>query len=147
MALVAALGLMMLAAGLLAGAVLASVDLQRATRTLGAVGRAEAEIRRGLAAVVQGWDAGLDSLPIGGTAERVAPTVRLDGIPVTARTRVRRLAAGLYAASIAVRVGDSAAPIAVRRARLLLARRADSASGAASPSVTPLSRWSLVDLP
>jgi hypothetical protein len=147
MALVAALGLMMLAAGLLAGAVIATVELQRATRTLGAVGRAEAEVRRGLAIVVQGWDAGLDSLPIGGTADRGGPVARLDGMPVTARTRVRRLASGLYAASIAVQVGDSAAPLAVRRARLLLARRIDTAAGGASARVTPVSRWSLVELP
>ncbi|NUO37101.1 MAG: hypothetical protein HOQ31_00695, partial [Gemmatimonadaceae bacterium] len=49
MALVGALGLMMLAAGLLAGTAVAAVGLQRATRTLAATGRANAELRRALA--------------------------------------------------------------------------------------------------
>src|SRR3954469_10300221 len=91
MALVAALGLMMLAAGLLAGTAIASLGLQRAARTLVAAGRAESELRRGLAVVLQGWDAQLDSMPIGAVVDRVAPSVVLDGAPLTMRTRIRRL--------------------------------------------------------
>jgi hypothetical protein len=151
MALVAALGLMMLAAGLLAGTAVASVELRRATRTLGAAARAESELRRGLAVVLQGWDAGLDSMPIGAAADRPAPSVIVDGVAVSVRARVRHLGRGLYAASVVVQVGDSAAPLAVRRARLLLRRAADpsadTAAGGASPGVRPLPRWSSADLP
>ncbi|NUP54783.1 MAG: hypothetical protein HOQ19_03050, partial [Gemmatimonadaceae bacterium] len=79
MALVGALGLMMLAAGLLAGTAVAAVGLQRATRTLAATGRANAELRRALAGVLQGWDAGLDSMPVGASIERPTSPVIVDG--------------------------------------------------------------------
>jgi hypothetical protein len=147
MALVAALGLMMLAAGLLAGTALASVGLQRAARTLSATARAESELRRGLAAVLQGWDAGLDSMPIGMVVDRPAPVVLLEGAPLTVRTRIRRLGPALYAASIAVQVGDSTTPLATRRARLLLAHTTDTSMSGAAAGVRPLARWSVTDLP
>lgn len=151
MALVAALGLMMLAGALLVGTALASVELGRATRTLGAAARAESEVRRGMALVLQAWDAGLDSLPIGASAARPAAAVVVDGVAVRVRTHVQRLGRGLYAASVAVQIGDSAAPLAARRARLLLRRAADTTAdtvvGGASPVLRPLPRWSVADLP
>jgi hypothetical protein len=146
-ALVAALGLMLLAAGLLAGTAVASLGLQRASRTLAATGRAESELRRGLALVLQGWDVALDSMPIGAVVDRVAVSAVTDGAPFTVRTRMRRLGPALYAASVAVQVGDSAAPLASRRARLLLGRAVDSATSGALAGVRPLARWSLTDLP
>jgi hypothetical protein len=150
MALIAALGLMMLAGGLLAGTALASVELRRATRTLGAAARADSELRRGMASVLQGWDARLDSMPIGAGIDRAAAPVTVDGIAVRVRTRVQRLSLQLYAARVTVQVGDSAAPTAARRGRLLLRRAtvaADTVASSASPSVRPLGRWSVADLP
>jgi hypothetical protein len=147
MALVAALGLMLLAAGLLAGTAVASLGLQRAAHTLAAAERAESELRRGLAVVLQGWDVGLDSMPIGAVVDRVASPDSRDGAPLTVRTRIRRLGPALYAASVAVQVGDSAAPLASRRARLLLGRAVDGAASGAAPGVRPVARWSVADLP
>jgi hypothetical protein len=147
MALVAALGLMMLAAGLLAGTAVASLGLQRATRTLAATARADSELRRGLALVLQGWDAGLDSMPVGAAVDRTIPTGGAEGPPLAVQARVRRLGTMLYAAVVAVQVGDSAAPLASRRARLLLSRAADTAATGAVAGVRPLSQWSVTDLP
>jgi hypothetical protein len=147
MALVAALGLMMLAAGLLAGTAVASLGLQRATRSLAAAGRADSELRRALATVLQGWDVALDSLPVGATVDRTIPAVVPTGAPVAIQARVRRLGPALYAAVVAVQVGDSAAPLASRRARLLLGRAADTSVSGVVAGVRPLSRWAVTDLP
>jgi hypothetical protein len=147
MALVAALGLMVLAAGLLAGTAVASLGLQRASRTLAATARAESELRRGMALVLQGWDSVLDSMPVGATVDRALPSVVADGHRVSGRTRVRRLGPALYAATVAVQVGDSAAPLAFRRGRLLLAHIADSTVSGASAGARLLTRWSVADLP
>lgn len=147
MALVAALGLMMLAAGLLAGTVVASLGLQRASRTLAASARAEAALRRGLATVLQGWDAALDSMPVGAIVDRARADRVEDGVSLVVRTRVRRLGASLYAATVAVQVGDSAAPIAVRRGRLVLRQVIDSLASSETRGIRPLARWSVADTP
>jgi hypothetical protein len=147
MALVAALGLMMLAAGLLAGTAVASLGLQRAVRTLAATARAEAELRRGLALVLQGWDAALDSMPVGASVDRTTDAPTADGAPLAVRTHIRRLGPALYAATVAVQVGDSTAPLALRRARLLLGSEADSTVRGAGEGIRPLARWSVTDLP
>ena len=147
MALVAALGLMMLAAGLLAGTAVASVGLQRATHSLAAAARADSELRRALAMVLQGWDVGLDSLPVGAGVDRTTVAVAPAGTPVTVQTRVRRLGPALYAAVVAVQVGSSAAPTASRRARLLLGRATDSSASGVVARVRPLSHWGVTDLP
>ena len=145
-ALVAALGLLLLAAGLLAGSAVASVELRRATRSLTATARADAELHRGLGEVLRGWDGGLDSMPAGGMVERSVPPPEPAGPTVVVRAQVRRLNAGLYAASVTVRIGGDGAPLALRRARLLLERTADTSVGGAGAHVTTLGRWSLVDL-
>ena len=147
MALVGALGLMVLAAGLLAGTAVASVGLQRATRTLATTARANSELRRGLAGVLQGWDAGLDSMPVGAAVDRTTPGVVVDGARIAVRTRVRRLGPTLYAASATVLVGDSTAPLASRRARLLVGRVVDTSKSVRSAGLRPLSRWSVTELP
>jgi hypothetical protein len=104
-----------------------------------------------MALVLQEWDARLDSMPIGAAADRPAAPILVDGVAVHLRTRVRNLGHGLYAATVAVQIGDSAAPLALRRARLLLRRAADitadTAASRASPGVRPLPRWSVADLP
>lgn len=147
MALVGALGLMMLAAGLLAGTAVAAVGLQRATRTLAATGRANAELRRALAGVLQGWDAGLDSMPVGASIERPTSPVIVDGVRVAASTRIRRLGPTLYAAAVAVSVGDSSVPLASRRARLVVARTVGPSGSGSATGPQSLARWSVTDLP
>ena len=148
MALVGALGLMMLAAGLLAGTAVAAVGLQRATRTLAATGRANAELRRALAGVLQGWDAGLDSMPVGASIERPTSPVIVDGgVRVAASTRIRRLGPTLYAAAVAVSVGDSSVPLASRRARLVVARIVGPSGSGSATGPQSLARWSVTDLP
>ena len=148
MALVGALGLMMLAAGLLAGTAVAAVGLQRATRNLAATGRANAELRRALAGVLQGWDAGLDSMPVGASIERPTSPVIVDGgVRVAASTRIRRLGPTLYAAAVAVSVGDSSVPLASRRARLVVARIVGPSGSGSATGPQSLARWSVTDLP
>ena len=146
-ALVAALGLLMLAGALLAGSTVASVELRRAARTRVAAARARAEVSRGLAAVLQGWDVVLDSLAVGASHDRALPPVSSDGPRLSSRAHVTRLSPSLYAATISVRVGESTAVLATRRARLLLRRSGDTVGGAAVSPVTALGRWSLVELP
>jgi hypothetical protein len=145
-ALVAALGLLMLAAALLAGSAVGSVELRRATRSLTAAALAESEMTRGLGAAMQGWDTELDSLPIGAVLERAPLRTTLDGPPILVLTRVRRLTSSLYAASVSVRVGADGAELAFRHARLLLERSADTTIAGTSTGVALLARWSVVDL-
>lgn len=142
-ALVAALGLLLLAAALLAGSATASVELRRTARSRSWAARADFEAWRALGVVLQGWDASLDSLPIGATAERLVDPRDTAGPPVVVRARVRRLSARMFAAAVSVRVGVSG-QAAERRARLLLQR--DSTGSDATGSPRALSRWSVVDL-
>jgi hypothetical protein len=146
-ALVAALALLVLGAALLTGSALASVGVQRSSRTRVAGARARAEALRGLALVLQGWETSLDSLPVGARADRSVPMEAVVGLPVASRARVRRLSPSLYAVTVEVRVGDSAAVIATRRARVFMARAEVAGDSASVPSVTALGRWSVVELP
>lgn len=143
--LVAALGLLLLGAALLAGSAMASAHLTRATRGIVSVARADAEARRALGAVVQGWDARADSLPVGAQVDRAIPPVVSHGPRVIVRAYVHRLSRSLFAAHVAVRVGEGAGTLAVRRMHLLLERPAltDSAGIPARPM--PLARWSVAD--
>ena len=144
-ALVAALGLLLLAAALRAGSATASVELRRNARSRSWAARADFEAQRALGLVLQGWDAALDSLPIGASVERVLEPPAPSGPPVSVRARVRRLSARNFAAVVAVRVGVSG-QAAARRARLLLQREASGADSTASTGVSTVSRWSVVDL-
>ncbi len=143
--LVAALGLLLLGAALLAGSAMASAHLARATRGIVAVARADTEARAALGAVVQGWDTRADSLPVGGRLDRAIPSRESDGPRVLVRAHVQRLSRSLYAAHVTVRVGEGVATLAVRRLQLLLERpaRSDSAGSVASPR--PLAQWSIAD--
>ena len=143
-ALVAALGLLLLAAALLAGSATAAVELRRAARSRSWAARADFETQRALGVVLQGWDATLDSLPIGASVERLVQPTDSAGPPVAVRARVRRLSGRIFAAIVAVRVVSGQA--AARRARLLLQREPPGSDSAASTGVSTLSRWSVVDL-
>ena len=144
-ALLAALGLLLLGAALLAGSAMASAHLTRATRSIVAVARADAESRRVLGVVVQEWDLRADSLPVGARLDRIIPPLSPSGPPIAASAHVLRLSRSLYAAFVTVRVGEGTAMRAMRRMQLLLERPApaDSAGGSARP--TPLAQWSFAD--
>ncbi|HET7189588.1 MAG TPA: hypothetical protein VFI52_15660 [Gemmatimonadaceae bacterium] len=144
-ALVAALGLLLLAAALLAGSATASVELRRTARSRSWAARADFECQRALGEVLQGWDASLDSLPIGAIVERLVEPADVAGPPVLVRARVRRLSAEVFAAVVAVRVGVSG-QAAARRSRLLLQRNSQGSDSTAPAGVSTVSRWSVVDL-
>lgn len=143
--LVAALGLLLLGSALLAGSAMASVHLTRGTRAIVAVARAEAEARRALGAVVQGWDSSADSLPVGARIERAIPSRIPDGPRIVMRAYVHRLSSSLYAAHVTVRVGEGVGTLAVRRMQLLLERPALTDSTGGPPRPRPLARWSIAD--
>src|SRR4051812_23132860 len=147
MALVAALGLLILGAALLAGSAAASLSLGRASRTLSAASRAEAESRRALVLVLQGWDAELDSMPVGRTVDRAVVPGATDGDPVRVHASVRRVGQRVFAVTSTVEVGDSTAIVAMRRMRLMVERSVDTTAVGAHRPVVPITRWSLVDLP
>ena len=92
-ALVAALGLLILGAALLVGSAAASVELRRGARSRTAAARAESEVRRGLGVVVQGWQPALDSLPIGRRVERAMPAGDAANGDIAVQGAVRRLSA------------------------------------------------------
>jgi hypothetical protein len=148
-ALVAALGLLMLGAALLAGSSLAALELRRGVRGRMAGARAEWEGRRAVGAVLQEWDAELDSLPVGAMRERVLqPT---DGPATSTVAQIRRLASDRYAATVRVRVGAErgTGALANRRVRLLLERvhlSDASAPGDTMRTVMPIARWRVVDV-
>jgi hypothetical protein len=149
-ALVAALGLLMLGAALLAASSLAALELRRGVRGRVAGARAEWEGRRAVGAVLQGWDAELDSLPVGGTRERVLPPPD-DGPASSTVARIRRLATDRYAATVRVRVGaeGGAGALANRRVKLLLERAHQSDAIAQRDTlraVMPIARWRVVDV-
>lgn len=144
-ALVAALGLLLLSAALLAGSATASVELRRTARSRSWAARADFESQRALGVVLQGWDVTLDSLPIGATVERPVEPADTPGPPLVVQARVRRLSARLFAVVVAVRVGVSG-QAAARRARLLLQRGLPGSDSAASAGVSTLPRWSVADI-
>jgi hypothetical protein len=163
-ALVAALALLALAAALLvcafgiATARVRSVYSERATLDV------EAHSRHALATVLAEWGDELDTLSVGRGLERELTSSergeRASGPPASGRLRVQRLAPGLYAVVVDVRLG--VAPVQARqRLRLLVTRpelpaavENDAALTADSGSVVarrrgapaPIARWSAADL-
>ena len=146
-ALVAALGLLVLAAALLAASAVASAGLHRATRGVTAVARAEWEGRRVLGDAMVDWGGGADSLPVGAWLDRPLPTADAAGPPLVARARVQRLTGSVFSLTALVQVGESPSALAYRHIRLLL-ERAPSEDSAAGPSgPVPIARWSVIDVP
>ena len=145
-ALVAALGLLLMAAGLLGGAAVASVALRRATRSLVASARADSEGTRGLGELVLGWDAALDSLPVGGWREWPLTAPPSAEPRADAQARVQRLSGALFAGSVAVRVGGSGSARAFRSLRLLVERPPRADSGVVAGVPRRITRWSVFDV-
>jgi hypothetical protein len=145
-ALVAALGLLMLGAALLAGSALSSLELRRATRARTSSARAESEVRFGLGTVLRGWDTALDSLPIGARAERAIPAHGGQDPTIATHGVVRRLTPRLYVVTVRATVGREGAVLAVSRALLFLERSSAADSAHVVAPVVPLSRWSVAEI-
>lgn len=163
-ALVAALALLALSAALLAGAVAIVTARTRSIRSERAALEADAHARHALAVVLADWGPGTDSLPVGGWVGReLSPRERgggPGGMPSSGRVRLQRLAPGLYAVAVDVRIG-TAPSLARQRLRLLVMRpellvKLDSAGAPPGDSGTvrarirrppvPIARWSAADL-
>jgi hypothetical protein len=162
-ALVVALALLALSAALLAGAVAMAAAMARSARSERAALEVEAHSRHALASVLAEWGDEADSLAVGQSVEReLLPGERGGGTsgPASGRLRMQRLAPGLYAVVVDVRIG-AAPSLARQRLRLLVTRpeiavSLDSAgavpgdSGAVKALVrrapAPLARWSAADL-
>ena len=144
--LVAVLGLLALGAALIAGAFAAARQSARASRSARAAIVAQAAARRGLARAMTSWSATEDSLGIGAYSARSYPEsalVALDSADV--RVRVHRLSSTLYVVAAEARVPSTGAPIARRRARVLLERPPTIDSTVVQP-IRPIARWASADL-
>ena len=144
--LVAVLGLLALGAALIAGAFAAARDSARATRSARAAIVAQATARRALVRTLASWSARDDSLGIGGFTTRTfaesAATV-LDSADL--RVRVHRLSALLYVVAAEASVPSSRAPLARRRARVLLERAPTIDTTIVQP-LRPIARWASANL-
>jgi hypothetical protein len=143
--LVAALGLLALAGALLAGAFTSATAMARASRSARVTMRADAAARRAAAELVDAWDAQADALPIGAHLER-GLSIHEEGMRMTGRARIQRLASRLFVVIVDVRVGVGAAPLAHRRQRLVVERRLTSDTLGPARPPRPIARWSVSDL-
>lgn len=137
-AIVAALGLMLLAAALLASSALVSFASLRATRAARAALEAEAIARRSAYDVISAWSVAYDSLTVG-QSRNAAVTSPM------ATMRVQRLSGSLYAISVEGQAG--VAPLRARRRLRVFVQQSDSGAVIRRVrSVNPLTRWGSVDL-
>lgn len=144
--LVAVLGLLALGAALVAGAFAAARDSARATRSARAAIVAQAAARRALARTLTSWTPRDDSLGIGGFTTRTfaeSAAAALDSADV--RVRVHRLSALLYAVAAEASVPSARAPVARRRARVLLERAPTIDTTVVQP-LRPITRWANAEL-
>jgi hypothetical protein len=144
--LVAVLALLALGAALIAGAFAAARGSARGTRSARAAVVATAAARRALARTMASWSAAENSLGIGGFSSRAyaeSGSVAVDVADV--QLRVHRLSATLYVVAAEARVPSTGAPIARRRARVLLERAPTIDSTVVQP-IRPIARWASADL-
>ena len=144
--LVAVLALLALGAALLAGAFAAARGSARAARSARAAVVAQAAARRALARAMTSWSATDDSLGIGAFSTRAyaeSAAGALDSADV--RVRVHRLSSTLYVVAAEVRVPSTRAPLARRRARVLLERAPTIDSTIVQP-IRPIAPWASADL-
>ena len=144
--LVAVLGLLALGAALIAGAFAAARDSARATRSARAAIVAQAAARRAIARTLSSWTPRDDSLGIGGFTTRTfveSAAVALDSADI--RVRVHRLSALLYVVAAEASVPAARAPLARRRAHVLL-ERAPTIDTAIVQPLRPIARWASADL-
>jgi hypothetical protein len=146
-ALLAALTMLVLSAALLTGAFAASRAMIRSARSAKAMARVETGAQRALAEVLVGWSPALDSLSVGGIVDAALDSEPAEMRPLLSRrAQVRRITERLYVISLDVRAFDWDAPIAQRRARLIVERPAQTDSAAPLARPIPVRRWSVADL-
>lgn len=145
-AIVAALGLVLLAAALLASATQVATAAAKRARAERDALIAESGARRALATVILEWTHAYDALGIGQSVE-VAPTRGTPDsapIPLATIVRVARLDTVLFAITVDARAGI--APATARRRIRLLVRRLAADSAVGPGIVRPITRWSTTDL-
>jgi hypothetical protein len=143
---VAVIALLTLGAALIAGAFAAARGSARGTRSARAAIVAQAAARRALARTLSAWSARDDSLRIGAFTTRAfaeSAAVTLDSADV--RVRVHRLSVSLYVVAAEASVPSQRAPLARRRARVLLERAPTIDSTIVQPP-PPIARWASADL-
>ena len=144
--LVAVLGLLALGTALIAGAFAAARSAARATRSARAAIVAQAAARRALARTITSWTPRDDSLGIGAFSTRTfaeSAAVALDSADL--RVLVHRLSALLYVVAAEASVPSARAPLARRRARVLLERAPTIDTVTVQPP-RPIARWASADL-
>jgi hypothetical protein len=145
-ALVSVLGMLALAAALIAGAFATAMAASRATRVTRATVVARESARRALGRAVAGWQPVDDSLPIGAFTLRTSPEstgVRLDS--ANTRLRVQRLSLARFVVSVDVVVPAVGPTLARRRMRVLL-ERPPSPDSTTVLAPRPLMQWSVAEL-
>jgi hypothetical protein len=145
-ALVSVLGMLALAAALIAGAFATATAASRATRTTRAAIVARESARRALGRAVAGWQATDDSLPIGAFVLRTSPEssgVALDS--ANTRIRVHRLSLTRFVIAVDVTVPAVGPTLARRRMRVLL-ERPPSPDSTTLLAPRPLVRWPVAEL-
>jgi len=145
-ALVSVLGMLALAAALIAGAFATATAASRASRTTRAAIVARESARRALGRAIAGWQAMDDSLPIGGFTLRTSPestVVPLDS--ANTRLRVQRLSLTRFVISVDVVVPAVGPALARRRMRVLL-ERPPSPDSTTLLAPRPLVRWPVAEL-
>jgi hypothetical protein len=145
-ALVTVLGMLALAAALIAGAFATATAASRATRTTRAAIVAREAARRALGRAVAGWQPMDDSLPIGAFALRTSPESTATAIDsVNARVRVQRLSRARYVIAVDVVVPATGPALARRRMRVVL-ERPPSPDSATLLAPRPITRWPVAEL-
>jgi hypothetical protein len=145
-ALVTILALLALAAALLAGGFASATASARAARSARAGLVASAASRRALGRALLAWSAVEERLPVGAMLERAAPEpTAAPRDSAGTRVRIQRLSAGLFVIAADVTVPAVGAPLARRRARLLV-RKWPSADSTLIQPPRAIPRWSLGEL-
>jgi type II secretory pathway pseudopilin PulG len=145
-ALVTVLGMLALAAALVAGAFATATAASRATRSMRAALVARESARRALGRAVAGWQPMDDSLPIGAFTLRTSPesaAVTLDSADT--RLRVQRLSLARYVIAVDVVVPAVGPTLARRRMRVLL-ERPPSPDSTVVLAPRPNARWAVAEL-
>lgn len=144
--LVAVLALLTLGAALVAGAFAAARAEARATRSLRASAMAHASARRAIVGTLASWGAIEDSLNVGAFVVRAWRDTALAAIDsADVRVRVQRLSRDGWLVTSEASVPSARAPIARRRARVLL-ERAPTIDSTIVSRPRAITRWASGDL-
>ena len=147
-AVLVALAFLALGAALLAGSAEAGRSAQRSVQSYEATLLAGTESRAAVAEFVQGWNAALDSIPVGtGLSVTVGPRARGSSeATVMTRVHLHRLTLARFVVTLDCQVGPDSAVRARRRMQILLERppRQDTMAPMLPPRPTP--RWGVADV-